>query len=250
MPHNFGRHAASEVVEKAKVFIDQANNPAVWLALSDPHRGRMTSADLAEGKKRLATATGAIAGSQQHAAATKEPALKIDSADEAASSWLADQLVHVRGALHESGDEPSVAALRQILAPGESHQTHAANIRAYANAAKASDTLGKAITATYTSSKARDAILKDGLYLAAALEAELGEVGAAMGARKEATSAKDQAVDALARWLRRWSLVAHRVCTPAALSALGLASARHHPEHRPHHPVVVTSPAGGTPSPA
>ena len=149
------------------------------------------------------------------------------------------------------GRRATLAAFDALFPPGRGHEAHAANVHAYAKAARAGDALGKAIAATYASPKSRDAILKDGEHLAAALEAQLGNVGAAQGAGKTATAEKDASIDALARWLHRWSLVAHRVCSPASLSALGLASARHHPEHRAHHPAQTAqqaAPAGNPPA--
>lgn len=252
MPHNFGLHVASEVVEKATAFENHVHDAGVWRELSDPHRGRMTKADADEGKKRLAAAVASLAKRQQAGGLTHEPTSRIDSADEACAHWLADQSVHVRGALHEAGDRATLAAFDALFASSRGHQAHVDDVRAYAKAARAGDALGKAISATYSSPKARDAILKDGEHLADALAAQLGDVDAARGAGKTATTEKDAAIDALARWLHRWSLVAHRVCSPASLSALGLASARHHPEHRAHHPAhaaQTTPPAASPPAP-
>lgn len=239
MPGNFGRHVASEILTKAETFIANAKDAEVWGALSDPIKGRMTHADLAKGKKLHDAAKEAKAGSEGHAGDTAEPTHEADSAEVAAHAWLHNQLVHARGLLHETQDTASLAALDKALSKSKSRAAGAANVRAYVKLVETKDVVGTALSAAYASTKVRDAILKDGLHLADAVDAAIPGPNAAKGTKKGATAGKNTAIDKLARWLHRWSLVAQDVASPAGLTKLGLDGARHHPAHRSAHPAAA-----------
>ncbi len=158
------------------------------------------------------------------------------------------QLAHARGLLHEENNDAALDALDAALTEGKGRAILAANVRAYVKLVKGDDATGEALSASYHDSRSRDAILKDGLHLADAVDALAGGTGAAVGVRSDATAAKNTELDALARWLRRWSLVAHRVVGAAGLAALGLGSARHHPAHQEQHPAAPVPPAPTSPT--
>jgi len=244
MPHKFGLHFAREVIEQGTTFTEHATDDIVWPSLSDSKDGRMTKADIAEGKHYLAGANAAMAA-HGHNTGFHDVTYVVDSADDACVSWLHLQAAHVRRYLVNHKLDALVTTFNNKFTQSESHQSHVQNVGTFIALAKADDDLGKAATAALGGPHIRDAHLKDGKYLADALAHQITSEGAAKGAGVAATTGKDEAIDRLARWIHGWSLVAHRVCSPGALSALGLAGARHHPEHRKKHPAGAPSPPPG-----
>ncbi|MBI3724243.1 hypothetical protein HY251_09865 [bacterium] len=243
MPHKFGRHVAGEIVIQATKFIENAKDPLVWSALTDKVTGRFSEADLEKGKKLLKAATEAQATSEKHKGDTLVPTHEADDAQTAADKWLHNQLAHARGLLHEMKDTKTLEALDEALSNSKARGAVSKNVRAYVKLVEAKDVTGAALSASYLDKHSRDAILKDGLHLADALDAKIAAPAAAKGSKGEATATKDDSTDDLARWLRRWSLVAHDVVSHAGLVKLSLDTARHHPAHRKGHPAVTGKPA-------
>jgi hypothetical protein len=244
MSHSFGRAAANEVTQQANDFLHHVHDADIWAAMHHPIRGRMSDADVKRGKDLLAAASSAKSSAASHAGDVHGAALVVDDASTAAEHWLADQTTHARGALLEAADEGALAALDNVRSSGEGYAAVAQSLRNYIDLARRDDAIGHAISASYVDKKSRDAILKDGAHLAEAVDAATPKTGEAKGARSAATHSKDDAVATLARWLHRWTLVAHRVLSAHQLSKVGLDHARHHPAHRPSHPAAVpTAPA-------
>ncbi len=245
MARHFGRQSASEVVKQAGAFLDHIHDNKIWSAMSDPLHGRMTANDVKKGNELLKAAKEERATATAHAGDAHEPAHLTDSAESAARDWLTTQMEHVRGWIHEHADAAATAALRTSFGQNDAQATLVSDIRAYvklaADVAKGEEdtNLRKAIRASYTNDKARHAVQKDGEHLADALEHVIGSADAAIATRVEATAHKDAAVEALSRWMFRWTRTARRTVGHEALHALGLASARHHPAHRAKHPAAA-----------
>lgn len=225
---HFGRIVANEVFAQSTKFLAHVEDPPIWASMSEPTRGRMTKNDVLAGRTLLAAAQAAMSSSAAHAGDTHAPTHAVDDAEHAALGWLHDQLAHVYGALHEKRADAELAAVRKTFDEREGHAHTAADVRAYVKLARKDDAVGKAVSATYVDMQTRDAILAAGEQLAAALDAGIAGPAAAAATKETATSEKERAVDALARWLYRWSLVAHRVVGHDGLVALGLATTRHH----------------------
>lgn len=245
MPHNFGIATANEVTEQAKHFLAHVHDAAIWSALRDPLRGRMSDADVKKGKTLLDEATTAKSTSASHAGDVHGAALVVDDAAAAAEHWLADQTVHARGKLEEDGDEAALDALGKVRSGGEGHAAIAQHVRNYIQLAEREDAIGEAIRSSYVDAKSCKAILKDGAHLADAVDAATPKTHAAKGTRSEATKGKDAAIAALARWLHRWTGVAHRVLSATQLATVGLDRGRHHPAHRASHPGAAPGAGAG-----
>lgn len=238
MSQHFGRTSAREVVQQATAFLAHVEDAPIWASMSEPTRGRMRQPDVARGRALLASAQAALSNSAAHAGDTQPTTHVIDDADQAARAWLHDQLAHVYGALHEAGDDTSLAVVRHALGDSEAHAQVAVDLRAYVALARRDDAVGRAIAATYPDAETRDHVLADGEHLADAVASALPGTGAARATRRGAVEDKEAAFDALARWLHRWSLVAHRVVGHEGLVALGLASTRKHAAKRAPAPVT------------
>ncbi len=161
------------------------------------------------------------------------------------SPW---KIIAVHALTFESEDDAARAAFDAALGGGHAQVTTVTKMKSFIALAQdptqedPDTSVRKLVREAYVDDKSRHAILKDGAHLAAALSEDVGTPAAAIGARKKATASKDDAIATLARWLHRWVTVARHHLSEPDLTTLGLASARHHPAHRPKHPVASAPP--------
>lgn len=251
--HKYGRHSADEIVKQAGTVLQHIHETSIWSVMGSPNAGRMTEADVRRGRTLHRDAMAAQTTSTTAGTDITEETHVLDDAFTAAEAWLADQIIAVHGVTHESGDDDARDAFDAALSGGHAQATTVTKMNSFIALAKdptkddPDTSVRKLVREAYTDDKSRHAILKDGAHLAAELSENVGAPAAAIGARKKATSSKDDAIAQLTRWLHRWVTVARHHLSEPDLTTLGLASARHHPEHRPKHPAASAPPPPAVP---